>query len=58
MSLEQLESSILALTPKERKRFAQWFETERAATQRSLPRPPGLVGDMADGLVLWLGFQL
>jgi len=38
--------------------FAQWFETERAAAQRSLPKRPGLVGDMADGLVLWLGFQL
>ncbi|MEP7296319.1 MAG: phospholipase D-like domain-containing protein [Burkholderiales bacterium] len=38
--------------------FAHWFETERAAAQRSLPKRPGLVGDMADGLVLWLGFQL
>ena len=39
-------------------RFAQWFETERAQAQRSVPKPPGLVGDVADGLVLWLGFQL
>jgi len=38
--------------------FAQWFDTERATAQRSLPKRPGLVGDMADGLVLWLGFQL
>ena len=38
--------------------FARWFETERAVAQRSLPKRPGLVGDMADGLVLWLGFQL
>ena len=39
-------------------RFAAWFETERASAQRSLPKRPGLLGDMADGLVLWLGFQL
>ena len=39
-------------------RFADWFEAERASTQRSLPKQPGLFGDMADGLVLWLGFQL
>ena len=29
MSLEQLESSILALTPEERKAFARWFEEHR-----------------------------
>jgi len=39
-------------------RFAEWFETERSTAQRSLPKRPGLLGDMADGLVLWLGFQL
>jgi len=38
--------------------FAQWFETERALAQRSVPKQPGLVGDVADGMVLWLGFQL
>jgi cardiolipin synthase len=39
-------------------RFAAWFETEQASAQRTLPKRPGLFGDMADGLVLWLGFQL
>jgi len=39
-------------------RFAEWFEAERTSAQRSLPKRPGLVGDVADGLVLWLGFQL
>ena len=29
MSLEQLESSILALNPEERKQFARWFEEHR-----------------------------
>ncbi|HEY4065546.1 MAG TPA: phospholipase D-like domain-containing protein [Burkholderiaceae bacterium] len=40
------------------RRFAAWFETERATAQRTLPRRPGLFGDLADGLVLSLGFQL
>ena len=39
-------------------RFAEWFETERKSAQRALPKRPGLLGDMADGLVLWVGFQL
>jgi hypothetical protein len=29
MSLEQVESSILALKPEERKQFARWFEEHR-----------------------------
>ena len=29
MSLEQLETSVLALTPDERKQFARWFEEHR-----------------------------
>ena len=39
-------------------RFADWFEAERANAQRSVPRPAGLVGDLVDGMVLWVGFQL
>ena len=39
-------------------RFGAWFDIECALAQRSLPKRPGLLGDMADGLVLWLGFQL
>lgn len=38
--------------------FDAWFETERSGAQRVAPKKPGLIGDMADGLVLWLGFQL
>jgi cardiolipin synthase len=38
--------------------FANWFEAERATAYRTLPKRPGLFGDMADGLVLWVGFQL
>ncbi|HWH81734.1 MAG TPA: phospholipase D-like domain-containing protein [Burkholderiaceae bacterium] len=39
-------------------RFAQWFETERARAVRFEPKRAGLVADVGEGLVLWLGFQL
>ncbi len=39
-------------------RFAAWFEHERPAATRYVARPPGLFADLAEGLVLWTGFQL
>lgn len=39
-------------------RFASWFEHEMADTERLEPAPAGLFADIADGLVLWMGFQL
>ena len=39
-------------------RFASWFEHELVGAERSAPKRAGLFGDIADGLVLWLGFQL
>ena len=39
-------------------RFASWFEHERAPAQRLTPKRAGLLTDIAEGLVLWLGFQL
>lgn len=39
-------------------RFAAWFERERRPAVRCIPRPPGLIADIAEGLVLWAGFQL
>jgi len=38
--------------------FAAWIEGERALGQRYSPSTPGLVRDLAEGLVLWLAFQL
>ena len=35
-----------------------WFERERGTALRYAPKQPGFIGDVADGLVLWLGFQL
>lgn len=38
--------------------FAEWFERERLLARRSLPRRAGLLRDVGEGLVLWVGFQL
>lgn len=40
------------------RRFASWFEGEMASAKRFAPRRVGLIVDVAEGLVLWLGFQL
>ena len=39
-------------------RFASWFEHERAGAQAFAPKRAGLFADIAEGLVLWTGFQL
>ncbi len=39
-------------------RFAQWFEQARAPAEPCTPQRPGLLRDIAEGLVLWIGFQL
>lgn len=38
--------------------FAQWFEQERRQARPHLPRKAGLLRDVGEGLVLWVGFQL
>jgi cardiolipin synthase len=38
--------------------FADWFEREWRSGRMYAPRRAGLVRDIAEGLVLWLGFQL
>ncbi|MEO5695897.1 MAG: phospholipase D-like domain-containing protein, partial [Burkholderiaceae bacterium] len=39
-------------------RFGQWFEQERAPAEPCTPQRAGLLRDIAEGLVLWVGFQL
>ncbi|MGH8747339.1 MAG: phospholipase D-like domain-containing protein, partial [Burkholderiales bacterium] len=39
-------------------RFAAWISRQRDAAADYRPRPPGLVRDVAEGLLLWLAFQL
>jgi cardiolipin synthase len=39
-------------------RFGAWFDNERASASAYVPTQPGLIRDVADGLLLWLAFQL
>ncbi len=39
-------------------RFAAWFDRQRASASAYVPTQPGLIRDVADGLLLWLAFQL
>ena len=38
--------------------FVAWFEREHLSARQHKPRRAGLVRDVGEGLVLWLGFQL
>jgi len=38
--------------------FSAWYEREQAGATRCTPGKPGFMGDLVDGLVLWVGFQL
>ena len=40
------------------RRFMAWFERARANAQPYTAQAPGLVRDMAEGMLLWVGFQL
>jgi cardiolipin synthase len=40
------------------RRFADWFEAERRFARPYVAVRPGLVQDIAEGMLLWLGFQL
>ena len=39
-------------------RFEAWFDTEGAPARGFQPKQPGLLRDMAEGLILWTAFQL
>jgi cardiolipin synthase len=38
--------------------FADWYERERLPATRYVAHKPGLLRDLAEGMVLWVGFQL
>lgn len=40
------------------RRFAAWFDQERAAASPYVAKPPGLIRDAAEGMLQLLGFQL
>jgi cardiolipin synthase len=39
-------------------RFAQWIERQRDASAAYRAQPPGLAREVAEGLLLWLAFQM
>ena len=39
-------------------RFGQWFQREKQLARVYAMRKPGLLRDLAEGMVLWVGFQL
>jgi cardiolipin synthase A/B len=40
------------------RRFADWFDLERRTARPYVPAAPGLMRDVAEGMLLWMGFQL
>jgi cardiolipin synthase len=38
--------------------FADWFEQERAPAHAYVAGPPGMLRDIAEGMLLWIGFQI
>jgi cardiolipin synthase len=40
------------------RRFARWIEGQRDAAEPYRGKPPGLVREVAEGLLLWVAFQL
>jgi cardiolipin synthase A/B len=38
--------------------FKSWFENEQNSAKPFTPSQPGLMRDLAEGMILWLGFQL
>jgi cardiolipin synthase len=39
-------------------RFAEWFARERVSARPYAAKAPGLARDVAEGMLLWVGFQL
>ena len=39
-------------------RFGAWFDRERASAQAYVAKKPGLLRDLGEGMLLWVGFQL
>jgi cardiolipin synthase len=52
------ELMIAFYEPAAIERFAQWVARQRDAAEAYRARPPGLLRDVAEGLLLWLAFQL
>ena len=52
------EMMVAFYEPVDVQRFSDWIECERLGAVRFHPREPTLLRDLAEGLLLWLAFQL
>jgi cardiolipin synthase A/B len=52
------EMMVAFYDPTDIQRFARWIERQRDAAVAYRARPPGLGRDVAEGLLLWLAFQM
>ena len=52
------EFMVAFYEPADVRHFAHWIADERRAAKRFEPKEPSLARDLAEGLVLWLAFQL
>ncbi len=52
------ELSMLLHEAHDTRQLADWIDGWRRGALRYVPRPPSLARDIAEGAVLWLGFQL
>jgi cardiolipin synthase len=52
------EMMIAFHEPEDVRRFGAWYERERASARPFAAARPGFVRDVAEGMVLWVGFQL
>ncbi len=52
------ELMIAFYEPVDVRRFAAWIDGERQDATRYIAREPGVMRDLAEGLLIWLAFQL
>ncbi|MEP7139792.1 MAG: phospholipase D-like domain-containing protein [Caldimonas sp.] len=52
------EMMVAFYEPADVRRFCDWIDNERRPAMRFQPREPTLLRDLAEGLLLWLAFQL
>lgn len=52
------EMMVAFYDPPEVERFAGWIARQQRDATRYVPHPPGLIKDLAEGLILWAAFQL
>ena len=52
------EMMVAFYEPADVRRFSDWIDLERRGAIRFHPREPTLLRDLAEGLLLWLAFQL